>query len=211
MLSHGSSLFALIGFAVVVLAFWAWPPLKTMIYGAVDAARALCPLDAVPERHRSARQPAAEVAFRRRGRVDDRSFGTALRDSYGALSWDDWVQGKLENLQPLDRRVARRRCSAAGGDLRLRLVGAGGHALGRLLPAASLAAAYSFAMICAVLLLPFLKAEERRSATPAAHAGRARRDPRRVRADDLPAGADHQSSGHLRWCRCWRRSSPSWC
>ena len=35
MLSHGSSLFALIGFAVVVLTFWAWPPLKTMIYGAV--------------------------------------------------------------------------------------------------------------------------------------------------------------------------------
>ena len=56
MLSHGSSLFALIGFTVVVLAFWAWPPLKTMIYGAVTLLALYVPWMLYQSVHRAARQ-----------------------------------------------------------------------------------------------------------------------------------------------------------
>ena len=55
-LGHGSSLFALIGFAVAVIAFWAWPSLKTMIYGVGDDRGALRAVDDLPERS-SIRRP----------------------------------------------------------------------------------------------------------------------------------------------------------
>jgi len=34
--------------------------------------------------------------------VDGRNFLTALRDSYGALSWHDYLQGKLLNIKADD-------------------------------------------------------------------------------------------------------------
>ena len=101
MLSHGSGVFALIGFAVVVLAFWTWPPLKTMIYGAATLLAIYVPwmlyqrfID--PPGNRLLKWHLAGVVP-----IDDRSFLQALRDSYGALSWQDYVQGRAANLQPL--------------------------------------------------------------------------------------------------------------
>jgi hypothetical protein len=101
MLTHGSAVLALIGFAVVVLAFWAWPPLKTMISGAATMLVIYVPwmlyqslID--PPGNRLLKWHLAGVIA-----VDDRSFLQALRDSYGALSWQDYLQGRAANLQPL--------------------------------------------------------------------------------------------------------------
>jgi len=101
MLSHGSSLFALLGFTVVVLAFWAWPPLRTMIYGAAALLAIYVPwmlyqsfID--PPGNRLLKWHLAGVL-----KIDDRSFLETLRDSYGALSWHDYWQGRRSNLNAL--------------------------------------------------------------------------------------------------------------
>jgi hypothetical protein len=100
-LSHGSSLFALIGFAVVVVTFWHWPPLKTVIYGAGTLLALYIPwvlyqtlID--PPGNRLLKWHFAGVID-----VDDRSFLTALRDSYSTLSWHDYLQGRLGNFSRL--------------------------------------------------------------------------------------------------------------
>jgi hypothetical protein len=101
MLSHGSSLFALIGFTVVVLVFWAWPPLKTMIYGAAALLALYGPWMLYqnfiePPGNRLLKWHLAGVTS-----IDDRSFLQALRDSYGALTWHDYWQGKRQHLDSL--------------------------------------------------------------------------------------------------------------
>ena len=93
--------------------------------------------------------------------VDDRSFGQALRDQYGALSWDAIVQRRLANLDPL--------IGLWPGPTVADLIGIFGYGswnpvgtrwndFFRLLPSLH---AFSFALVCAVLLLPFLKADQR--------------------------------------------------
>jgi hypothetical protein len=160
-LSHGSSLFALIGFAVVVIAFWAWPPLKTMIYGFVTIVALYAPWMVYqnvfdPPANRLLKWHFAGVVD-----IDDRSFGTALRDAYGALSWDAYVQGKLDNLGPLIGHwpgATARGIAAIFGYGAWDPAGVRSNDFFHLLPSLH---AYSFALICAVLLLPFLKTEER--------------------------------------------------
>jgi hypothetical protein len=97
-LSHGSSAFALIGFAVTVLVFWAWPPLKTMLYGAATLLLLYVPwifyqqvID--PPGNRLLKWHLAGAVD-----IDPRGFLTTLREGYGALSWHDYVAGKLENV-----------------------------------------------------------------------------------------------------------------
>jgi len=101
MLSHGSSLFALIGFGIVALTFRAWPPLKTMIHGAATLLAIYMPWAVYqnfiePPGNRLLKWHFAGVEA-----IDDRSFFQALRDSYGALSWSEYWRGKQENLQAL--------------------------------------------------------------------------------------------------------------
>jgi hypothetical protein len=101
MLSHGSSLFALIGFGIVALTFRAWPPLKTMIHGAATLLAIYTPWAVYqnfiePPGNRLLKWHFAGVEA-----IDDRSFLQALRDSYGALSWSEYWRGKQENLQAL--------------------------------------------------------------------------------------------------------------
>jgi hypothetical protein len=103
LLSHGSSLFALIGFGVVVLVFWAWPPLKTVIVGGVTLLAVYAPWMLYqtlvePPANRLLKWHFAGVM-----EIDDRSFLQALRDSYGGLAWTDYWGAKLSNLRALLR------------------------------------------------------------------------------------------------------------
>jgi hypothetical protein len=101
MLSHGSSAFALIGFAATMLVFRAWPTWRTSMYGAAASAALYVPwmlYQAVfePPGNRLLKWHLAGVVD-----VDGRSFGQALRESYGALSWPDYLNGRLSNLEML--------------------------------------------------------------------------------------------------------------
>jgi hypothetical protein len=101
LLSHGSGLFALIGFTVAVLTFRAWPAPRTVLYGAVTLLAlygpwALYQALVEPPANRLLKWHFAGVMA-----IDDRSFLQALRDSYAALSWSDYWHGKLQNLQKL--------------------------------------------------------------------------------------------------------------
>ena len=100
-LAHGSSFFALIGFTLTVVLFWAWPPLKSMIYGAATLALLYVPwmlyqqfVD--PPGNRLVKWHIAGIEA-----VDARSVGATLRDSYGALSWHEYVTGRFANLETL--------------------------------------------------------------------------------------------------------------
>ena len=75
----------------MVVAFWAWPSLKTMIYGFATIVVLYAPWMIYqnvfdPPANRLLKWHFAGVV-----EVDARSFGTALRDAYGALSWDAYV------------------------------------------------------------------------------------------------------------------------
>jgi hypothetical protein len=90
--------FALIGFAVVVVTFWNWPSPRTVLYGAVTLVTLYAPwvlyqnvID--PPGNRLLKWHIAGVIG-----VDDRGFLAALRDSYGALSWHDYLQGRVANF-----------------------------------------------------------------------------------------------------------------
>ena len=160
-LSHGASLFALLGFAVTIIVFRAWPPLKTMICGLATIVTLYLPwmifqnvVD--PPGNRLLKWHFAGVRD-----LDDRSFGQALRDQYGALSWDAIVQRRLANLDPLIGLwpgPAIQDLIAVFGYGSWNPVGTRWNDFFRLLPSLH---AFSFALVCAVLLLPFLKADQR--------------------------------------------------
>ena len=160
-LGHGSSLFALIGFAAVVVVFWAWPSLKTMIYGFVTIVALYAPWMIYqnvfdPPANRLLKWHFAGVVD-----VDNRSFGTALRDAYGALSWDGYVQGKLGNIDALIGQWPGPTARSIAAIFRLgswEPAGMRSNDFFQLLPSLH---AYSLALIGAVLLLPFLKADRR--------------------------------------------------
>ena len=160
-LGHGSSLFALIGFAVVVIAFRAWPSLKTMIYGFVTIVALYAPWMIYqnvfdPPANRLLKWHFAGVMD-----LDNRSFGTALRDAYGALSWDAYVQGKLGNIDAVIGHWPGATARSIAAIFRLgswEPAGMRSNDFFHLLPSLHL---YSLALIGAVLLLPFLKADQR--------------------------------------------------
>jgi hypothetical protein len=155
-LSHGSSLFALIGFTIVVVAFWAWPPLKTMIYGAAALLALYVPwmlyqafID--PPGNRLLKWHFAGVID-----LDSRPLFATFRDSYGALSWTDYLQGRLLNLSTLagvwpdnlfDPLTGPWRGSWSPGYVR-------GADFFNFLPSLHL---FALALIAAVLLLPFVR------------------------------------------------------
>jgi hypothetical protein len=160
-LSHGGSVIALLGFAVVVVVFWAWPPLKTMIYGFAAIVTLYLPwmmfqnfVD--PPGNRLLKWHLAGVTD-----VDGRSFGQALRDQYGALSWDAIVQRRLANLDPLIGLWPGPTITdliAIFGFGSWNPAGTRWNDFFRLLPSLH---TFSFALVCALLMLPFLKADQR--------------------------------------------------
>ena len=160
-LGHGSSLFALIGFAVAVVAFWAWPPLRTMICGFVTIVVLYAPWMVYqnvfdPPANRLLKWHFAGVVD-----VDTRSFGTALRDAYGALSWDAYVQGKFGNIDALIGQWPGATARSIAAIFRLgswEPAGMRSNDFFQLLPSLHV---YSVALIGAVLLLPLLKADQR--------------------------------------------------
>jgi hypothetical protein len=161
MLSHGTSAFALIGFAAAVVVFWAWPPLKTMIAGSATLAALYIPwllyqnfID--PPGNRLTKWHLAGVID-----VDDRGFLATLHDSYGALSWDDYLAGRLENVTTLIGTWPGKFAELG----RLVVSGDGDIAVAirmndffQFLPSLHL---FSLAVIVALVLLPFMRADER--------------------------------------------------
>lgn len=160
-LSHGSSLFALIGFTVTVIAFWAWPSFKTMLAGFAAIVTLYAPWMIYqnvfdPPSNRLLKWHFAGVVD-----VDPRSFGQALRDQYGALTWGNWVQNKLANLYPVIGHWPQETLAgiAAAFDYGAwNPVGMRANDFFQFLPSLQ---AVSFALICALVLLPFMPAGER--------------------------------------------------
>jgi hypothetical protein len=161
MLSHGTIAFALIGFAAAVVVFWAWPPLKTMIVGTATLAALYIPwmlyqsiID--PPGNRLTKWHLAGVID-----VDDRGFLETLRDSYGALSWDDYLTGRLENVTTLigtwpGKFAELGRLVVSGdGDI---AVAVRMNDFFQFLPSLHV---FSLAVIVALVLLPFMRADER--------------------------------------------------
>jgi hypothetical protein len=160
-LSHGTSAFALIGFAVAVVVFWAWPPLKAMIAGAAALLAFYVPwmlyqtfID--PPGNRLLKWHLAGAVD-----VDPRPFGQTLREAYGALTWHDYVSNKMENVGVVIGTWPRSLMEIA------RLI-VGGNA--DIAPAVRIADFFQFlpslhvfslALIVALALLPFMPADER--------------------------------------------------
>lgn len=99
MLCHGSSAFALIGIALVIVATWQWPSWRTILYAVATLVALYMPwviyqtlVD--PPGNRLVKWQLAGVVS-----IDKRGMIQTLRDSYGALTWHDYVVGRLANLK----------------------------------------------------------------------------------------------------------------
>ncbi|MEA2928389.1 MAG: hypothetical protein QOG38_817 [Hyphomicrobiales bacterium] len=159
-LSHGSSAFALIGFAIAVVLFWAWPSVKTMVAAAATLAALyvtwiLYQRFIDPPGDRLLKWHLAGVID-----VDQRGLFTTLRESYAALSWRDYSTGKLENLKALIgtwpanlAEIARLVAGDAGIAPAVRIAD-----FFQFLPSLHV---FSLALIVALVLLPFMRADER--------------------------------------------------
>lgn len=159
-LSHGSSAFALIGFAIAVVLFWAWPSLKTMTAAAATLIALYVPwmlyqrfID--PPGDRLLKWHLAGVID-----IDQRGLFTTLRDSYAALSWHDYFTGKLENVKTLIgtwpanlAEIARLIAGDASIAPAVRIAD-----FFQFLPSLHV---FSLALIVALVLLPFMRADER--------------------------------------------------
>jgi hypothetical protein len=155
-LSHGTSFFALIAFALVVLAFWAWPSLRTMIAGAATLVLLYVPwilyqqfID--PPGNRLLKWHLAGVID-----IDPRGFLATLRDSYAALSWSDYLRGRMANLDMLIFGWPARLDNLALSVLRLDAELARHVLVGDFFHLFLSLHAFSVAVICALLLLPFM-------------------------------------------------------
>jgi hypothetical protein len=161
LLSHGTAAFALIGFAIAVVAFWAWPPFKTMLAGAAALLAVYVPwmlyqtfID--PPGNRLMKWHLAGAVD-----VDPRPFGQTLREAYGALTWQDYLSNKMENVGVIVGTWPRSLAEIA----RL-IVGRDGD----IAPAVRIADFFQFlpslhvfslALIVALVLLAFMPAGER--------------------------------------------------
>lgn len=97
-LSHGASAFALIGFAMVVLARWRWPSWQDIGIASATLALLYAPwvyfqkfID--PPGNRLLKSFLAGVPD-----IDPRGVLETVNQSYGALTWHEYVQGRLDNL-----------------------------------------------------------------------------------------------------------------
>jgi len=159
-LSHGSSAFALIGFAIAVAVFWAWPPLKTIVCAAATLLALYVPwmlyqqfID--PPGNRLLKWHLAGVID-----IDPRGLFATLRDSYAALTWHDYLVGKLENVKTLIgtwpgnlAEIARLVAGDASIAPAVRIAD-----FFQFLPSLHV---FSLALIVALVLLPFMRADER--------------------------------------------------
>jgi hypothetical protein len=100
-LSHGTGSFALIGFGAVALIARPWPLWKPAICAFVVPVAIYVPwivyqnvLD--PPGNRLLKWNLAGVAP-----IDQRGFVATLIDSYAALTWHDYLRGRLENVRAL--------------------------------------------------------------------------------------------------------------
>jgi hypothetical protein len=168
LLSHGTAAFALIGFAIAVALFWAWPPFKAMLAGAAALLVLYVPwmlyqtfID--PPGNRLIKWHLAGAVD-----VDPRPFGQTLREAYGALTWHDYLSNKIENVSVIIGTFPRNLAEIA----RL-IVGRDGD----IAPAVRIADFFQFlpslhvfslALIAAIVLLPFMSAEERQQRDVAA-------------------------------------------
>jgi hypothetical protein len=101
LLCHGTSAFVLIGLSVMVLILWRWPAWRTVGYGLATLLVMYLPWWAYqafvdPPANRLLKWHLAGVQD-----VDPRPFGQTLRESYAALTWHDYVQGRLQNFATL--------------------------------------------------------------------------------------------------------------
>jgi hypothetical protein len=159
-LSHGSSAFALIGFAVAVIVFWTWPSLKAMSCGAATLVALYVPwmlyqqfID--PPGNRLMKWHLAGVID-----LDQRGLLTTLRDSYAALPWPDYLAGKLENVKTLVgtwpgnlAEIARLVAGDASIAPAVRIAD-----FFQFLPSLHV---FSLALIVALVLIPFMRPEQR--------------------------------------------------
>jgi hypothetical protein len=140
-----------------VVAFWAWPPLKTMLYGAGTALALYLPWMVFqsfvdPPGNRLLKWHLAGVID-----VDGRSFLAALRDSYGASSWHAYLQGRIANFNAivgawpnsLLELISLSPSSAASHRA---------HDFFNLLPSLH---GFALAVIVAILALPFVRPAQR--------------------------------------------------
>lgn len=162
-LSHGTSAFALIGFAVTVLVFWAWPPLKTTVAAVTTLLILYLPwmfyqqvID--PPGNRLMKWHLAGAVD-----IDPRPLGQTLRDAYGALTWHDYLAGKLENVMamigtwPGNLMEIARMIVGRDADIAPAVRNAD---FFQFLPSLHL---FSLALIVALVLLPFSRAGEQRT------------------------------------------------
>lgn len=97
-LFHGTSAFALIGMAMVVLVTWQWPNWRTSGYAVAALVMLYLPWIgyqqfADPPGNRLLKYHLAGVM-----KPDGRGFVETMRDAYGALTWDGYIAGRLANL-----------------------------------------------------------------------------------------------------------------
>lgn len=161
MLSHGTSAFALIGFAAAVVVFGAWPPLKTILYGIAALLVVYVPWMLYQRFVDPPGDRLLKYHFAGVTPVDSRPVLQALRDSYGALSWHDYLAGRVENFMTLVGRWPGQLTELArllvSGDrdlaLTLRM-----NDFFQFLPSLHV---FSLALIAAIMLLPFMREGER--------------------------------------------------
>ena len=161
-LSHGTSFFALIGFGAIVLIARPWPLWKPAIYGVTALATIYASwmvyqnvLD--PPGNRLLKLHLAGVFA-----ADGRGFVATLRDSYVALTWHAYLQGRFENVKALIGpwpqhlrdvlALVLDPDAAVAANVRV-------PDFFNFVPSLHL---FSIAALCAIVLLPFMTSKEKR-------------------------------------------------
>jgi hypothetical protein len=161
-LSHGTSFFALIGFGAVLLVMRPWLVWKPALYGFAVLLVIYAPwivyqnvLD--PPGNRLLKWLLAGV-----DKVDPRGFVATLRASYAALSWHDYLQGRLENVKALIGPWPQHLRDILALVLDQDASAAVSVRVPDFFNFVSSLHLFAIASLCAVLLLPFMTDEERR-------------------------------------------------
>ena len=164
LLSHGAGAFALLGFAIVAIAAWHWPSWRTAAAAVVTLLLLYAPWMAYqrfldPPGNRLMKWHLAGVAA-----FDPRGVLETLQQSYSALTWHDYVGGRLANFATMIGDWPRhlRDIGRLAFDHDPALAGAVRHAdFFQLLPSLHV---YSLALIAAIALLPLMEPHNRRIA-----------------------------------------------